>query len=366
MSTRYTRLASGSKAGTCANEMDWIICPASACSKRHQRRALEMTTGRVWESQVIDVREERGIYKSRKWKVRGTSDRSLCYSLFLSSLIEARKKERRVQERKVGIMAAPEYPKTPLNKLGRLPARGKYDFPTIHGLVNSCPVLHVSFNDPEQDFPVVLPMLGCTGNFEDQTADPHTTAQDIYIHGYVSARLFRQDTNSTTTPGLPITISATFLDGLVLSLTPFHNSCNYRSALVYGRAALVTDPAEALYAMKLITDNMLPGRWEKSRVPPTDVELKSTGILRVRVEAGSAKVRVGGPSEDRKDLDSGELRGNVWTGVVPYWGTWGEPVEGKENGRSEVEGYIEQWRQKETAKARGYAFDAIEMEGKKK
>lgn len=32
--------------------------------------------------------------------------------------------------------------------------------------MNACPVLHVSFNDPEHEFPVVLPMLGCTGDFE--------------------------------------------------------------------------------------------------------------------------------------------------------------------------------------------------------
>lgn len=142
--------------------------------------------------------------------------------------------------------------------------------------------------------------------------------QDIYIHGYVSARLFRQGKNNhdNDEKGLPITVSATFLDGLVLSLTPFHNSCNYRSALVYGHASLVTDPTEALYAMKLITENMLPGRWDKSRVPPTSAEIRSTGVLKVKVVGGSAKVRVGGPSEDRADLGDKELRRQVWTGVV--------------------------------------------------
>jgi hypothetical protein len=82
--------------------------------------------------------------------------------------------------------------------------------------------------------------------------------------------------------------------------------------------------------------------------------------------AASAKIRVGGPSEERSDLKNGDLVKGTWTGVVPYWGTWGEPVEGKENGCKEVEGYIEQWRQKETGKARNYAFEAIDMEAKKK
>ncbi|KAF2824981.1 hypothetical protein CC86DRAFT_353688 [Ophiobolus disseminans] len=253
---------------------------------------------------------------------------------------------------------AQEYPKTKVNKLGRLANRGTYDFPTIHTLINTCPVLHVSFVDPEHDFPVVLPMLGCTGNYEDQSADPNESGQDVYIHGYVSGRMFRNAKEKDE--GLPMTIAATFLDGLVLSLTPFHNSCNYRSAVVYGYASLVTDAEEALYAMRLITNNLLPERWEKSRIPPSSAELKSTSILKVRVKSASAKVRTGGPSEDRKDLGDGKLVRGVWTGVVPYWGTWGEPIAGKENGREEVEAYIEQWRQKETGKARGYAFGAVE------
>jgi nitroimidazol reductase NimA-like FMN-containing flavoprotein (pyridoxamine 5'-phosphate oxidase superfamily) len=202
-------------------------------------------------------------------------------------------------------------------------------------------------------------MLGCTGSFTNQSADPASSSQDIYIHGYVSGRIFKSGKNADG-EGLPITISATFLDGLVLSLTPFHNSCNYRSAVVYGYASLVHDEEEALYAMKLITDNLIPQRWEKSRTPPTPAELKSTSILKVRVESASAKIRVGGPSEDRADLKNAELVRNTWTGVVPYWGTWGQPVEGKENGCAEVEPYIEEWAVKETSKARGEAFGAIE------
>lgn len=202
-------------------------------------------------------------------------------------------------------------------------------------------------------------MLGCTGDFENQDANPDTTTQDLYIHGYVSGRMFRKSKEASD-EGLPITVAATFLDGLVLALAPFHNSCNYRSAIVYGYATLVTDEDEALYAMQLITDNLLPDRWTKSRNPPTKAELSSTSILKVRIESASAKVRQGGPSEDRADLKDRELVKNTWTGVVPYWGTWGEPVPGRENGCEEVEGYIEKWRVRETGKSRGYAFEAIE------
>lgn len=150
------------------------------------------------------------------------------------------------------------------------------------------------------------------------------------------------------------------MDGLVLSLTPFHNSCNYRSAVAYGYAKLVTDPDEALYAMHRITDNLLPERWNKSRVPPTKAELQSTSILKVTISSASAKVRVGGPSEERADLKNQELVKKTWTGVVPVWLQWGEPIEGKENGCADVEDYIEQWRLKENQKGKTLAYEAIE------
>lgn len=208
-------------------------------------------------------------------------------------------------------------------------------------------------------------MLGCTGSFQNQKADPNTTEQDLYIHGYVSGRMFKTS-KSAEGEGLPMTVAASFLDGLVLSLAPFHNSCNYRSAVVYGHAQLVTDEAEALYAMELITNNLIPTRWENSRSPPTNAELSSTSILRLRISSASAKIRDGGPSEDRADLKNKELVSKTWTGVVPFWGTWGQPVEAKTNGRDDVEEYIEKWRTSETTKAKNYAFEAIEADGKKK
>jgi hypothetical protein len=115
-----------------------------------------------------------------------------------------------------------------------------------------------------------------------------------------------------------------------------------------------------MWAMTKITDNMLPQRWDKSRVPPTKVELNSTSILKVKVASASAKVRVGGPSEDRADLKDKDLVKKVWTGVVPCWLQYGEPIPGKENGREDVEEYIEKWRVSENNKGKMGAYEAIE------
>ena len=45
--------------------------------------------------------------------------------------------------------------------------------------------------------------------------------------------------------------------------------------------------------------------------------MTSTQILKVRVVDASAKVRTGGPGDDRADLKDEELRKKVWIGVVP-------------------------------------------------
>jgi hypothetical protein len=152
------------------------------------------------------------------------------------------------------------------------------------------------------------------------------------------------------------------MDGLVLALAPFHNSCNYRSAIAYGYATLLTSEDERLYAMTRITDNLLPGRWDKSRNPPTSAELNSTSILKVKIASASAKVRTGGPHDDRKDLKDEGLRKEVWTGVVPVWLQWGEPIAGEDNGfgDGETEEYIERWRVGENSKAKNRAYEAIQ------
>ncbi|MCJ1378409.1 hypothetical protein MMC17_001507 [Xylographa soralifera] len=226
-----------------------------------------------------------------------------------------------------------EYTKTARNTVNRYRGRGVYDYGTIHTIVNTAPILHVSFNPPSDPFPTILPMIGCMGSFASPSA-PLSAPLDLYLHGYVSSRLMRLPTTPSADDeenGTPLCIAATLLDGLVLALTPNHHSMNYRSAVLHGYATLVTDPAEKLYAMELVTNNVIPDRWANSRVPPTNVEMQSTSILRVAIVDASAKVRSGEPSEDRKDEKDEAVRGRVWTGVIPTWTAYGEPVPAEKN-----------------------------------
>ncbi|KAG0641689.1 hypothetical protein HOY80DRAFT_918595 [Tuber brumale] len=260
------------------------------------------------------------------------------------------------------------YPKTSANKVNRYSNRAHYDTTTIHNIINTTPVLHVSFLTPSNPkdptsppHPTILPMLGQMGSFTHPSSD-ESDVLDCYLHGYTSNRLANLTRSgsgdSGGNGGMPICIAATKLDGLVLSLTPNSHSCNYRSAILHGTATLVEEAEEKLYAMRLITEGVLPGRWRGTRVPPDEAELRSTGVLKVVVSSASAKVRSGGPSDERKDVERPEVTGRVWTGVVPVWEMMGCPVPAGEGVGGRAPGYVAEYVEGRNGRERGYAEGA--------
>src|ERR1700735_5645248 len=94
---------------------------------------------------------------------------------------------------------------------------------------------------------------------------------------------------SPNSKGLPICVAASKVDGVVLTLTPNSHNYNYRSAVLFGHATLVTDVEEKLWAMELITNSVVPDRWRNTRVPPIAAEMQSTQILKIVVESASSK-----------------------------------------------------------------------------
>jgi hypothetical protein len=96
---------------------------------------------------------------------------------------------------------------------------------------------------------------------------------------------------------------------------------NYRSVVLLGRATRVEDEAEKRRAFDVIVDHVLPGRSAMAR-PSNPSELRSTLVLRLPIEEGSAKVRTGGPIDDPEDMDVA-----VWAGVVPLRLVPGAPAQ---------------------------------------
>ena len=138
----------------------------------------------------------------------------------------------------------------------------------------------------------------------------------LYIHGSATSRMLRQ-----IKEGVPVCITVTLLEGLVLARSIFNHSMNYRSVVILGKATLVDDPQEKLEALRLLSEHILPGRWEDSR-QPNERELKATSVLRVPIEEFSAKVRQGPAIDDEEDYSF-----PTWAGVVPLQMVAGTPID---------------------------------------
>jgi nitroimidazol reductase NimA-like FMN-containing flavoprotein (pyridoxamine 5'-phosphate oxidase superfamily) len=193
-----------------------------------------------------------------------------------------------------------DFPVGGLNKIRRSD-RASYDRAAIHALLDGALVAHVGFIDAGR--PIVIPMIyGRVGDL-------------LYLHGAKAARFAK-----AMAPGLPVCLTVTLLDGIVVGRSAFHMSMNYRSAVIHGHASLVTDLGEAGRALAAITNHALPGRWSEVR-PMLDKEAKATAVLRLTVEAASLKSREGPPVDDSEDYAL-----PIWAGVVPLAVRAGQPL----------------------------------------
>lgn len=193
------------------------------------------------------------------------------------------------------------YQPTSRTTLKRRPQRGAFDRPTVHAILDASFICHVGFVVDGQ--PLVIPTsYGRDGD-------------TLFIHGAAASRMLRE-----LAEGIPVSVTVTLLDGLVLARSAFHHSLNYRSVVILGRASLVEDPAEKMHALEVITEQILPGRWRETR-PPNELELKATTVLRLPIEEVSAKIRTGPPIDDEEDMAL-----PVWAGILPLTIEPGAPI----------------------------------------
>ena len=195
-------------------------------------------------------------------------------------------------------MSAESLSQTPRTTLRRLRERGRTERADLDAVLDAGLVCHLGVNI--DGVPVVLP----TGYGRiDNT---------LYLHGSSANR------SLLTSAGQQVCVTITLLDGLVCARAVFHHSMNYRSAVIFGEARLVTDPDEKLAALRAVTDHLVPGRWEHVR-GPNRKELAATAVLALPLDEASVKVRAGSPKDDEEDYDSG-----IWAGVLPAALAFGE------------------------------------------
>jgi nitroimidazol reductase NimA-like FMN-containing flavoprotein (pyridoxamine 5'-phosphate oxidase superfamily) len=179
--------------------------------------------------------------------------------------------------------------------------RGVYDRETIYRILDEAFLCHIGFSVDGQPF-VIPTSYG-------------RKDENLYIHGSAASRMLRQ-----MREGVSVCVTVTLLDGLVLARSVFNHSMNYRSVVILGKASLVEDREEKLAALRVLSEHIIPGRWDDVR-QPNERELKATSVLRVPIEEFSAKVRTGPPIDDAEDYSF-----PTWAGVVPLEMKAGVPI----------------------------------------
>jgi len=123
----------------------------------------------------------------------------------------------------------------------------------------------------------------------------------------------------TLAGGVPVCVTVTLVDGLVLARSVFNHSMNYRSVVVLGTAAVVEGEEKAA-ALETIAEHIAPGRWQEARGPSAN-ELKATLVLSLPLDEVSAKVRTGPPEDEDEDYGLPH-----WAGVLPLALVAGNPI----------------------------------------
>ncbi|HET9896994.1 MAG TPA: pyridoxamine 5'-phosphate oxidase family protein [Streptosporangiaceae bacterium] len=181
--------------------------------------------------------------------------------------------------------------------LHRLRERGATDRSALYAVLDAGLICHLGVIIDGS--PVVLPTgYGRIGDI-------------LYLHGSSGNRSLRSGQDQD------ICVTVTLLDGLVCARSVFHNSMNYRSAVIFGPARLVTDSGERLASLRAISAHLIPGSWENSR-RPSPKELAATSVIALPLDEASVKIRTGGPSDEDEDYEL-----DYWAGVLPITQTIG-------------------------------------------
>ncbi len=193
-----------------------------------------------------------------------------------------------------------EYPVTSRNRLRRRHERGRYDHATVHAILDAAMVCHIAYVIDGQPF--------CT------PTSFWREGERLYWHGSSASRMIRAQAK-----GMPVCLTVTHHDALVLARSGFHHSVNYRCVMAYGRARAVTDPTAKLQAANAFIDRFYPGRGSVLR-PPTELEMKAINIIEMEIEDAVAKIRCTGVSDEEEDYAV-----PVWCAVLPLRTVLGEP-----------------------------------------
>ena len=195
----------------------------------------------------------------------------------------------------------PDFGPTPRSRVRRHPERAHYDRETVFAILDAALLCHVGYVIDGR--PYVTPTLFWRDG------------ERLYWHGSSASRMLR-----TQRPGIPVCVTVSHVDGLVLARSAFRHSLNYRAVMAFGTAAMVEDDREKEAGFNAFVERLYPGRTGLMR-PILAQELKATGLMSMVIEDASAKIRDDGPLDLEADYGAA-----CWAGVIPIAMRLGAPV----------------------------------------
>ncbi len=186
----------------------------------------------------------------------------------------------------------PTFPITSRNRVRRKPDRARFDKATVYDILDAAMVAHIAYVIDGQ------PFCTPTGFWREDDR--------LYWHGSSASRMIRAQA-----VGLPVCVTATHLDAIVLARSGFHHSVNYRSVMAYGTTRLVEGEAEKQRVFDGFVDRFFPGRSQEIR-PATAQETKATTFIVMDIEDASGKIRATHVMDDEADYAL-----PVWTARYP-------------------------------------------------
>jgi uncharacterized protein len=188
-------------------------------------------------------------------------------------------------------------------RVRRQPGRAAYDRAVVRRVLDAGWLAHVGFVGAHG--PVVIPTAYAR------------VGDTVVMHGARASQL----AGAGRRGGVPVCVTVTLVDGLVLARSAFHHSVNYRSVMIHGTAREVLDPQARSVALDALVDQVLPGRSGEAR-PADERELRLTSVIAVDLDEAVAKINAATePKEEPADLDLA-----VWAGIVPLALVAGAPV----------------------------------------
>jgi uncharacterized protein len=166
--------------------------------------------------------------------------------------------------------------------------------------------------DKEAIYPILDEALFCTISyvFENKPFSIPTAfvryENKLYIHGSVGSHFIWE-----LEKGIPVCISVTLIDALVVAKSAFSHSVNYRSVILFSQGVKIEEPQMKYDVLAWLTNKIVPNSWDYLR-PMKDNEVKKTTVIAFDIDEASAKIRTGMPNDEPEDKPL-----PIWSGIIP-------------------------------------------------